>query len=703
MNISQQNQAWFEAMLGVAKHYRMGVSEENVRVALNWGNGAASDSLLERMAAQMGLSLRFEAVSDAVLDPWRQPLAVEFKDGRVGVIEKTDGKGAISILLSGDQGLATTLTVEQLHERALRAALLRPESAVPDARVDSYIKPYQRNWFWSIVLRDWRRYGDIAIAALVANVLALAGVVFSMQVYDRVVPSQSLPTLWVLFGGVVLAIFFEFLLRTTRTRIADLVGKRADLKMTDMVFGRALRLRNDARSKSTGTFIAQIRELEQVRELITSTTISAVTDLPFVFLFLIILYLAGGPLVYVAIGALPLLILPGVLVQKPLGKLSKEGMRESAIRNAMLVEVVEGIEDIKMLRAEARFQNQWNQMHAVSADVSMRQRKITSWLMTWTQELQGLVYAVVLMVGCYLVMEGEMTTGALVGSSILASRMMAPLAQISGVFARWQQVKVARAGLDELMRRPVDQPEHSRLLHRPLLRGNYVLGAVKFQYGEQDKKPALDIQQLKIKAGERVALLGRIGAGKSTLLQLLAGMNAAQQGSVRLDGLEMSLIDPADVRRDVGLLTQNSRLFFGTIRENLTLGRPLATDEEILHALGLSGALHMVQSRAEGLDYQILEGGIGLSGGQKQALLLARTIIRQPHTLLLDEPTTALDEITEAYVIDGMRDWLQGRTLVVATHRMSVLAWVDRIIVVDDGRIVMDGSKEQILGKLKAA
>ena len=697
MNNAAAYQPWLEAMLNIARFYRMDVSEETVRVSLAWEHGNDPDAVLRRMAGQMGLILRFEAFSEAALDPWRLPLAVELDDGQVAIIDKADAAGNLSVLKSGEQGLFINLRLGQLRERAVRVAILRPESSVADARVDDYIKPYRPDWFWRIALRDWKRYGDVLLAATVANVLALAGVIFSMQVYDRVVPAQSEPTLWVLFIGVLLAIGFEFLLRMARSTVADMIGKRADLKITDQVFGHALRLRNDARSKSTGTFIAQIRELEQVRELITSTTLGAITDLPFVLLFLVILYLTGGPLVYVALGALPLLILPGLLVQKPLARLSAEGMREAALRNALLVEAVQGIEDIKLLRAEPRFQNQWNQMHAVAADIAIKQRHLTNLLLTWTQELQGLVYVTVLLAGCYLVMRGEMTTGALVGSSILASRMMAPLAQISGIFARWQQARVARQGLDELMKRPVDQPERSRRVHRPLLRGRFTLKDVQFRYSEKDKQPALDIQHLNIHAGERVAILGRNGAGKSSLLQLLAGLHLPQRGNVVLDGLELTQIDPADVRRDIGLLTQNSRLFFGSIRDNLTLGRPMASDAEILQALTLSGALALVQSQEGGLDYLILEGGIGLSGGQKQALLLARTLLREPNTLLLDEPTATLDEVSERQVLEQLTPWLDGRTLVVATHRLAVLQWVDRVLVIDAGRIVMDGTKEQVL------
>lgn len=695
-----QYTAWLEAMVSVARHYGIGASEESVRVALAWESGASLDTLLDHMARQLGLTLRFGPLTEIMLDAWRLPLAVEFSDGSVGVVRTADGHGGLGVLMNGEQGLEMAMKVADVLARARRAALMRPQTAVPDARVDEYIKPYRANWFWAIALRDWRRYGDIVLASVFANVLALASMIFSMQIYDRVIPAQSESTLWVLFGGVMLAIAFEFMLRMSRTYISDVVGKRADLKVSDLVFGHALRVRTDARSKSTGSFIAQVREVEQVRELLTSTTIGAVADLPFFLLFLAVLWLIAGPLALVALAAVPLLVIPGLLIQKPLARLANEGMRESALRNALLVEAVEGIEDIKLMRAEPRFQNQWNHVNDVAANVGMRQRFLTGLLMTWTQEVQTIVYAVILLAGCFLVMKGDMTTGALVGSSILASRMIAPLAQLSGVFSRWQQAKVARIGLDQLMKRPVDQPEGARRIHAPALHGHYTLAGVKFRYNEKDRQSAMEIAELQIQPGEKVALLGRMGAGKSTLLQLLAGLYTPQQGRITLDALELGLIDTADVRRDMGLLTQNARLFHGTIRENVTMGMPLATDTEVMAAIEMAGALGFVQSRAEGLDELMHEGGLGLSGGQRQALLLARTLIRQPSIVLLDEPTAHFDEMSERQVIGSLSDWLAPRTLIVATHRMPVLQWVDRIVLIENGRIVMDGPKAQILGKL---
>ncbi|HGY1165004.1 TPA: type I secretion system permease/ATPase [Citrobacter braakii] len=689
---------WLQAMLIIAKHYRLDFSLEHVRVVINHESQSPRQQVLEDMARHLGLGLRRVSVNAELLDPWRLPLIAEFTGGQIAVINRMDKEGNVSLQFSGDSGLETVLTREELATRLLGGVVLRPLESTPDARVDDYIKPYEKSWFWQLALKDWRRYGDIMLVAMIANVLALSGMVFSMQVYDRVVPSQSEATLWVLFGGVMVAITFEFIMRMLRVHLSDVIGKRADLRISERVFAHALRIKNGARSKSTGSFIAQIRELESVRELITSTTIAAISDLPFFLLFVFILWMIGGPLVLVVLLAVPLLLIPGLLVQRPLGRLSSEGMRESAIRNATLVEAVQGLEDIKLMRAEQRFQNQWNNTNDVAANVAMKQRWLTGLLLTWTQEVQSIVYAVVLLIGCYLVISGDMTTGALVGTSILASRTIAPLSQISGVLSRWQSAKVARKGLDDLMQRPIDDPQSGKKVHKAHLRGNYVMEDVSFYYDEEEKLDVLNISRLHIQAGERIALLGRNGSGKSTLLQLLAGMQEPQQGSILLDDISLNHLDPADLRRDMQLLSQQARLFFGSVRDNIIMGNPLATDEEIHQSLVITGALDFVRKQKMGLNYIVNEGGAGLSGGQRQALLLARALLTSPNILLLDEPTAWLDEVSEKQFIGSLKGWLgKTRTLIVATHRLPILELVDRIIVLDNGRIVMDGPRDSIL------
>lgn len=691
---------WLDAILTVARHYRLDCSPENIRIAGQWSGEESTESVLRHMARQAGMTVKFAAFDEALITPWRLPLVVQFVDGQVAVIDAVASDNRLSICYSGDKGLRSRSTIEKVAKEVSRVAILRPARSVSDARVDDYIKPENKHWLRRIILRDLKPYGHVMLATTVANTLTLSGILFSKQVYDRVIPAESMPTLYVLFSGVLLAIIFDFIMRTMRVRITDLLGKRADIRVSDLVFGHAVRLRNSARPKSTGSFISQIRELERVRELITSTTILALADMPFFFLFLVVLWVIAGPLVLIPLAAVFLLIVPGLLAQKKLAKLANESMRESALRNAMLVETIQGLEDIKALQAEQRFQRQWNHFNAVTADSSLKLRYLVNMLLTWTHKVQSSVFAVIVLFGAPMVMAGDMTTGALVAASILGSRMMTPMANITQVLSRWQQARVAVKGLDKIMELPVDQPEGSKRVHRQVIRGDFQIKRAVFQYGTDAAEPALMVSKLSIRPGERIAVLGKNGAGKSTLLQALAGMLEASSGQVNLDGVSMAHIDPADVRRDVGLLAQNSGLFHGTLHENLTLGAPHASDEEIFWALDMTGALDFVQRLPKGLDHMILEGGGGLSGGQRQSILLSRTLLRQPNILLLDEPTAALDEATERRFIKKLADWSGSRTLVLATHRTNTLNLVDRILVVDNGRIVIDDTKSNALETL---
>ena len=691
---------WLEAILAVARHNRLDCSAQNVRIAAQWSKGTGVDEVLRQMARQAGLSLKVVDFSPALLVQRRLPLVLQFDDGQIGVLQTLSDDDELGIVYSGDQGLQSRISRAELLVSARKALILRPVQAARDSRVDDYIKPYEKSWFRNIVLRDMRPYGHVMLASLAANILGLAGVLFSMQVYDRVIPAESMPTLYVLFGGVMLALFFDFVLRVMRVRITDLLGKRADMRVSDLVFGHAIRLRNSARPKSTGSFISQLRELEQLRELITSSTASALADLPFFLMFVVIYWFIAGPLVAVPLGAVLFLIIPGLLSQRKLARLANQSMRESSLRSAMLVETVQGLDDIKMLQAEQRFQQQWNHYNATAAEASLRSRTLTSGLVTWTQSVQGGVFAVVVVFGAPMVMAGDMTTGSLVAASILASRMMAPMSQITLVLTRWQQAKVALQGLHRIMQMPVDQAEGSKRVHLPLVRGDYEFKQAEFKYAEDAPMPALTVKHLKIAPGERIAVLGHNGAGKSTLLQAMAGMIDLSSGSLTLDGVGLSHIDPADVRRDVGLLTQNSRLFHGTLRENLMLGAAHASDQDLLEALALTGALEFISKFALGMDHMILEGGLGLSGGQRQALLLSRLIIRQPQIVLLDEPTAALDDASERKLIQSLGQWGAQRTLIIATHRMSVLSLVDRIIVVDNGAVIIDDTKDNAIARL---
>nr|WP_313372935.1 type I secretion system permease/ATPase [Brucella intermedia] len=692
---------WLEALRLVAQYYRLPLSVQGVKLAAASIDPKATDEMkLHAMARRMGLGIKLVDPQNINLSNWHVPFILELTDGQLAVVHKISTDREAGVWLSGEQGLEHAFPLDALVAQTCHVLLARPARTVPDARVDAYIKPFEENWLRRIIFRDLGSYSHVLVASFIANVLGLTGIIFSMQVYDRVIPAQSFNTLYVLFSGVVLAICFDFMMRRARMGIIDMLGKRTDLQMSDVVFGHALRVRNRARPTSTGSFIAQLRDIEQVRELLTSTTAAAIADLPFFLLFLVLFWWLAGPLVFIPLAAIAALILPGVFLQRRLRRHANEAMRESSLRNAMLVETVQGIEDIKSLQAEDRFQQQWNHFNAVTGEAQIRLRSVTNGLSVWTQNVQTGVYALTVFIGAPMVISGDITTGALVGASILGSRMLAPMAQFTQIAGRLQHARIAKQGLDRLMQMPVDHPDSETRIHCPHIKGSYLLKNALFRYGDESSPPALLVRDLKIEYGERTAVLGRNGAGKSTLLLALSGLMDASDGEVLLDDLSLPQIDPADVRRDIGLLTQNSRLFFGTLRDNITMGAPDASDDDIQRVLAMVGADGFIRKLPQGLEYLVQEGGSGLSGGQKQAILLARLLIRDPSVVLLDEPTSTMDEATERHFIQQFAKWSAGRTVVIATHRTRVLELVERLIVVENGQIALNDTKERGLQAL---
>lgn len=569
-----------------------------------------------------------------------------------------------------------------------------------DARADEFLAPHKPNWLLAEYLRHWPSLVHQSLGAFATNCLALAGSLFSMQMFDRVIPAQSLPTLWTLAAGVVIALAFSLLIKLARTHTADVSGKKTDLAISSRVFSHALAMRLDARPRSTGSFMSQLREIDAIRELITSTSTVAIIDIPFAAFFVFILYLIGGPSVaLVALCAIPLIAIPGLVAQWPMARLARSGSRSSALRNAVLVESIEGIEDIKALRAQDRFQALWADCNDDCARNTLKSRFLASGLLAWTQEAQQLVWLGTMVVGAYQVMNSSMTVGALTACSILGTRAITPFAQLGVMFGRWQQARVAEECLDDLMRRPIDSQGHRGQSAREHVKGAIGANGLEFRF-TPEAAPVVSLDRLEIRAGERVALIGQVGAGKSTLLRLLSGLLAPGRGTVTLDGSEFNAIRPSDLRRHIGFMSQESRLFYGTVRENLALGREDATDDEMLAALRLAGAEQMAAAGARSLDQPVFEGGQGMSSGQRQFVLLARTLVRQPQVLMLDEPTSNMDESAEALAIARIKRWLGDRTLVVVTHRVAALQLVDRICVVDGGRIVVDGPREQVLALL---
>jgi len=594
-------------------------------------------------------------------------------------------------------------TEAELSETYSGYALLVKPAAKVDARPDDLPTEPAGHWLLRTLWRYRSYYASAALGAFLINVLGLASVFFTMNVYDRVVPNQAYVTLWSLAIGVAFAMLMEAVSRHVRAHVLDTAGKKADLVLGSLLFRQALAIRMERRPASAGSFAHRLREFESVRDFATSATLSAVSDLPFVFLFVAVVFAVGGPLGWIPLLMIPLIVSLGAIVQWPLARAMRANLREASLKQGVLIESIDGLETLKAVGGEGAMRHRWDAFSAKTAASSMQSRQLSSMATSCVAFLQQMQTVVIVIAGVYLIGEGKLTQGALIGSVMLAGRVTAPLSQVMGLALRFQQAKTAMHSLNELMAMPVEHEPGQDYLAQPPLSGHVKLDGVSFAYpsaGLQENAPALDKVSVEIRPGERVAILGRVGSGKSTLLRLIARLYQPTEGKLLADGLDAAQIAPADWRRAFGYVGQDSRLFYGSLRENITIGRPDVPAAELLRVLKLTGLDALVARHPMGVNLQVGENGRDLSGGQRQLVALARSLIARPSTLLLDEPTSAMDTQTESLFIEHLKQASAGQTLVVVTHRTSLLTLVDRIVIVDQGKVVMDGDKARVLAAL---
>lgn len=619
------------------------------------------------------------------------PALLLMRDGGTRVLAAREGDQAVLLSPETDGG------EERLPLAELRAAhdglivFARPVYE-GDSRAGAYARPKRRHWLRGAVADYWPTFVEVGLAAAFANLLAIAGSLFAMQVYDRVVPTSNFNTLWVLASGVTLAVVAELLLRLLRAHLLDVTGRALDLKLSSQLFEQVMAIRLSARPGSTGAFSSQVREFESVREFFTASTVAAISDAPFILIFLGVIALLGGPVALAPAAAVLLMLIPAWLLQGRLAELSRANLREGAVKHGLLLETVDNLEAVKATRAEGRNLRLWDLLSAQLADTGQRARSLSTTLAYSTSAAQQLAYIGAVVIGVYEIAGGRMTVGALVACSLLVSRAISPTAQFTGILARWQHVKVALEGLDQLMEAPVERPADRRFTRKPDIAGAYAIQGLEVRMAP-DAAPILTIPALTIAAGERVAVIGGNGAGKSTLLRMLSGLGDPTAGAVLLDDVNLGQIEPADRRRAIGYLPQDSALFHGTLRENLLLDGARRGDAELFEALDAVGLGPFVRSHPQGLDLPIA-GPQSVSGGQRQAIALSRLLLQDPRVVLMDEPTAAFDQANERRVVDFMRGWVAGRTVVVATHRRAVLALAERVLVLSGGRLTGDGPNE---------
>jgi len=681
----------------------------STRAALSAGlplqNGRLTPSLVARAANRAGLNCRIVRLELGKIDPIQLPAILLLKGDESCVLLGWEEQGEQAQVLFPESGqTAFTLSREDISSRYLGIAIFLQPRVKFDSRTPEVAKLVKRHWFWGAIVEQWRVYRDVLSAALLINVFALAIPLFSMNVYDRVVPNFAVDTLWVLAISVTMLLGLDMLLRLMRGHFVDLASSRIDIQLSSVLMERVLGLKMEAKPPSVGAFASTMRSFETVRDFIASATVSTLIDIPFALLFYIVIAWIAWPLVFIPIVGFIAVVIYIYALQQKMHELSETTYRAASLRNATLVESLTAMETIKALSAETHVQATWEKTAAYLSKKSNQLRMLSQSATNSVQTIQQVINVGVLVGGVYLIHNGSLSQGGLIACTMLTGRAMAPLGQLASLLIQYQGAKTALDSLNKLMEKPIERPPESTFVHRPEIRGGIEFRNVTFGYPNCD--PILKNVSFKINPGESVVFLGRVGSGKSTVQKLILGFYEPQEGSVLVDGIDLRQLDPADLRRNIGCVDQEAILFFGTLRENIAYGAPYADDSAIVAAAELAGLRDFVNKHPRGFDMHIGERGASLSGGQRQCVAIARAFLMEPPILLLDEPTSSMDYTTEnefkLRLSRFAKRFSPGKTLIISTHRSSLIDLADRIVVIDEGRIVADGPRGEVLEALKA-
>lgn len=683
----------------LTRHYERPYSAEVLRSGLPMDGGRLNPSLFIRAGERVGLVARvvkrpLRALSSLVL-----PAVLILEGDQACVLVDFPDEGHASVMLPETGPGVQTIDRSALEKIfAGYVIYLRPEFDF-SSNAGEAEPPPTRHWLWGPILNNWWIYGQVVVAALLINMFALTTPLFIMTVYDRVVPNNATETMWVLAIGAAIVFAFDFVVRSLRGYYIDVAGKRADVLMANRIFNQVLDMQMAARPASSGAFANTLREFESVRDFFTSATLAALVDLPFVLLFIGVIWMVAGNLAIIPLLAVPLVVVVGLAVQVPLTVMVRGSMRQDNAKHGILFEALAGMETIKSLGADGRMRKRWESFVSQSARSNLRTRLLSSLTLNFTATVQQLTTIAVVVVGVLMIGRNELTVGALIAAVILNGRAVGALGQVAQLLVRLHHARAAMKSLNVVMSLPVERPAVRRFLHRPRLRGAIDFREVTFTYPEQ-AVAALRNVTFSVKPGERVGLVGRLGSGKSTVQKLILGLYHPQEGSILMDGTELRQIDPVDLRRNLGAVPQDVFLVAGSVRENLIIGAPRASDAAILRASRIAGVDEWVRRHPMGYDLPVGERGEHLSQGQRQSVAIARALLLDPPILLLDEPTSSMDNSSETVLKKNLERLLPGRTLLLVTHRTSLLSMVDRLIVLDNGTVVADGPRESVLKAL---
>ena len=689
------------SLIYVSRYYGLANSPEALINGLPLSDGKLTPFLFPRSAERAGLVAKenrsdLESIPHLIL-----PAVLLLKQGEACVLNSIDLEKQEAEIITAESGMVPiVIPVDELKEQFIGRYFLVKKQFRYDERSPEILKTRQGHWFWSTIWESKNIYRDVLIASILINVFAIAAPMFTRLVYDKVVPNLAFETLWVLASGIFVVFLFDLLLKLMRSYFIDVAGKKSDILISSKLFSKVLGIRMEAKPASVGAFAKNLQEFESIREFFTSATIGSLIDLPFALMFLALIWLMAGNLVFVPVVGVVVLIIYALLIQGPLRRTIEEGSRLASQKYANLIESLSGLETVKLFSAQSQFQFRWEEAVAHMANWNIKSRRITDSIQNTAGFVQQSTNVGMIIFGVYLIAEGELTMGGLIAATMLSGRAIGPLVQLSLLSTRYNQAKSSMTLIEQVMSMPDEQEEGKRYIHRPIIQGHIALDKVTFHYPDSPVASIRDLS-LNIKPGEKVAIIGRIGSGKTTLERLIMGLYKPTEGHVRIDDTDMEQLHHVDVRRNIGCVPQDSNLFYGSVRDNITLGRPLVDDRDVMDAANRAGVTAFTQQDPAGLERQVGEGGGLLSGGQRQAIAIARAFLGRPPVLLLDEPTSAMDNRSEMHIKHQLSQLLPSETLILITHKTSMLDIVDRVIVMEKGSIIADGPKAQVLSDLK--
>jgi ATP-binding cassette subfamily C protein LapB len=689
-----------DSLVLITEHYGNPCSPEALAAGLPLTGANLTPELLPQAASRAGLSAKLVRKGLNELPSMLLPCILMLKDKKALVLQELDIEKNIATVSLPETGGEEQLTIEELESSFVGYLFLIKQQYRGDRNFDVHLNSSKEHWLWQKIKNTSSIYRDVIIASVMINVFALVSPLFVMNIYDKVIPNLAFESLWVLAIGAGVAYIFDFILKQLRGYLIDVAGKKIDIEVSSKLFAKVIGIPLEKRSPSVGGMAKQLSEFDSVREFLSSATISALVDLPFAVLFMFCIWLVAGDLVMFPIIASILIIGYTLLNQSKLRKAIEESNKFSGLRHGHLIECLSALESIKANGAEGVVQRAWQQMVGHTSTWLLKSKMITNSVLNFASFIVQISVVAVVVLGVYRVSENLISMGGIIAAVMLTGRAISPIAKLAGLMTRSNQTLSALKQLDTLMEQEGEFEDKAHLVSRTKLSGNINAENISFKYPDAESD-SLQPMSVKINQGERIAIVGHNGSGKTTLAKLLLGLYQPSKGSIQFDGLNHQQIHPSDLRKNIGYLPQDIVLFHGTIRDNILFGTRQVTEYQLIRAVQLSGVSAFTDHNSQGLDQQVGESGSALSRGQRQSIVLARAILNSPQILLLDEPTASLDARAEKKFIEAINATAKDRTMLLITHKMDLLKLVDRILVLDKGKLIIDGPKDKVLAQLK--